>query len=150
MNRKFVKPYDHIKMVRTKPSSHVEKEYRLVRDSHGNCSYVEVGERDVREYVQSFTAGCSLKSLIERTAFMPLRDKLAYLNQRPGVGADLTNMPSDGTEAHILISRVKKLVPDFGARLKAGESFETIVSSLISNQSAASAAPSESEVKSDG
>lgn len=110
----------------------VEKEFRLIRDSKGNCSYVEVGERNVRDYIASFANGCSLKSILDRCSLMPVRDKIAYMNQREdGLGADLSNMPKDGTEAQIMIQKVKNLCPDYAERLKNGESFEKLVLELL-------------------
>lgn len=135
------------------PTQPVEKEFRLVRDSHGNCSYIEVGEKNVQDYIQSFTNGCSLKAILDRCSLLPTREKIAYLNQTDaGFSADLTHMPKDGTEAQILLSKVKKVCPDFASRLKNGESFEKILSEYVQpKQDPAPAVEKiESEVTSNG
>lgn len=119
-------------------SAHIEKQYRLKRDGNGNCIYLEAGERDVDEYINSFALGCSLRSLLERCSLMPTYDKIRYLNQtEDGVGADLTNIPKDGTEAFIMIKELKETHPDVFERFSKGESFDSIIKSMtnISNES---------------
>lgn len=149
------KPYDPV-VIRPAPrGDEVEKEYRLVRDSHGNCEYIEVGEKNIREYIESFKNGCSLKSILDRCQLMPIRDKVAYLNQTDvGVSADMTNMPKDGTEAQIMIAKVKAACPDFCKRMKEGESFEKILAELINvpkaSESVSDSKPVESEVNTNG
>lgn len=132
-----------------KESNGKEKQYRLTRDLKQNAIYTEVGELDVNEYVNSFEAGCSLQSILERVALLPARDKIAYLQQsNGGVSADLTSIPKDGTAAFILLNRVRDEHPDIYARFAAGESFETILKSILPNEEAAPAseAGAESEV----
>lgn len=127
----------------------VEKEYRVVRDSHFNAEYVEVGEKDIQEYINSFQNGCSLKSILDRCAMMPIHDKVRYLQQTDqGFSADLTSMPKDGTEAQIMIQRVKAVCPNFAQRMRDGESFEKILLDFIpkSEEAPAPAQTNESEV----
>lgn len=136
-NGSFVvrKPYDPVESASSEVGEVVEKEFRLVRDSKGNCSYVEVGERNISDYIASFANGCSLKSILDRCSLMPARDKIAYMNQREdGLGADLSSMPKDGTEAQIMIQKVKNLCPDYAERLKNGESFESLINDLLPNK----------------
>lgn len=128
----FRRMYDPVKAVPSPVGEVIEKEYRLIRDSSGNCSYVEVGEKNVSDYIQSFSSGCSLKAILDRCQLMPVRDKIAYLQQtESGLSADLTHMPKDGTEAYILISKLKNVCPDFATRLRNGESFEKILSDYV-------------------
>lgn len=132
------KPYDPVETVPSEVGEVVEKEFRLVRDSNGNCSYIEVGERNISDYIASFANGCSLKSILDRCSLMPARDKIAYMNQREdGLGADLSAMPKDGTEAQIMIRKVKNLCPDYAERLRNGESFESLINQLLPHQEAA-------------
>lgn len=106
----------------------VEKEYRKITDSNFNAEYVEVGERNISEYINSFKNGCSLKAILDRCNLMPVHDKVRYLQQSPdGFSADMSQMPKDGTEARIMIQRLKAVCPDFAQRMRAGESFEKIL-----------------------
>lgn len=131
-----LKPYDPVEVSAVPFGEDEEKEYRLVRDSHGNCEYVEIGKKNISEYVESFKNGCSLKAILDRCSLMPIRDKIGYLNQtEQGVSADMSMMPKDGTEAQIMIQRVKQYCPDFAKRLKNGETFEKLLLELLPNGS---------------
>lgn len=125
-------PFDSVVVVAPSVGDVDQKEFRLIRDSSGNCSYVECGSHNISEYVESFKNGCSLKAILDRCQLMPVRDKIAYLNQTDnGLSADLTCMPKDGTEAQIMLQRVKNLCPDFARRIRDGESFEKLVLELL-------------------
>lgn len=131
---KVRKPFDPVEVVPQEVGELVEKEYRLIRDSHMNCEYIEIGERNVRDYIESFKNGCSLKAILDRCSLMPTREKVAYVNQTEnGLSADLSSMPTDGTAAQILIMKLKKRFPDFAQRIKNGESFESLVAQAIPN-----------------
>lgn len=146
----FIGPYDPVEIPSCVAGDTVEKEYRLIRDSHGNCEYVEVGEKNVQEYINSFKNGCSLKAILDRCQLLPVHDKIAYLQQREqGYSADLSNLPKDGTEAQIMISKVKSLCPDFAKRMKDGETFEKILSELLP-KAPEPVTNNESEVNSNG
>lgn len=135
--KKVFRPYDPVVSVAPPFGDVEEKEFRLIRDSSGNCEYVELeGARNISDYVESFKNGCSLKAILDRCQMMPVRDKIAYLNQTEnGLSADLSCMPKDGTEAQIMIQRVKNLCPDFAKRLREGESFEKILLEYLPNGS---------------
>lgn len=126
------KPYDPVVRCPAVPGSAVEDEIRLKRDADGNCVYTKVGEKNVKEYISSFAAGCSLQSMLDRCNLMPVSEKIAYFNQtEDGFSADLTHMPTDGTAAQIMLSKVKAKYPDFAQRLKNGESFEKILEDIF-------------------
>jgi hypothetical protein len=111
---------------------HKEKKYHLTRDENYNSIYTEYDEVDIDEYVGSFEAGCSLKSILERCNLLPVYDKVRYLQQTSdGVSADLTSMPKDGTEAFIMLNKVKESHPDVYARFAAGEPFDSILKSIM-------------------
>lgn len=129
------KPYDPVVRCPAVPGSSVEDQIRLKRDADGNCVYTKVGEKDVKEYISSFAAGCSLQSMLDRCNLMPVQEKIAYLNQtEDGVSADLTHMPTDGTAAHIMLSKLKAKYPDFAQRLKDGESFDKILEEIFPSE----------------
>ena len=128
------RPYDDVCLTVHPFGESEEMDYRLVRDSHGNCEYVEIGKRNISDYVESFKNGCSLKAILDRCQLMPVRDKIAYLNQtEQSMSADLSCMPKDGTEAQIMIQKVKAICPDFAKRLRNGESFEKLIVELLPN-----------------
>ncbi len=134
----FVKPrVRSFTVVLTDPDTVVrtpvlEDEIRLKRDENMNCIYVKVGEKDVNEYINSFENGCSLKSILSRCQLMPIHDKVRYLQQTEvGVSADLTNIPKDATEAFIMLRDLKDKHPDLIDRFSKGESFDSIVKSLL-------------------
>ncbi len=148
--KKVLKPYDPV-VVKAPPFGEEEEvEYRLIRDSNGNCEYVEIGKRNISEYVESFKNGCSLKAILDRCQLMPVRDKIAYLNQiENGLSADLSSMPKDGTEAQIMIQKVKQLCPDFAKRLRDGESFEKLLLELLPNGSKSDSGAAENKLESE-
>ena len=137
-NPTFVKPrVRSFAVVFTDPDSVVrtpviEEVIRLKRDDHMNCIYFKDGEKDVNEYINSFANGCSLKSILSRCQLMPIHDKVRYLQQTEvGVSADLTNIPNDATEAFIMLRDLKEKHPDLIDRFSKGESFDSIVKSLL-------------------
>lgn len=121
------KPFDPVEIPTAKRGEVIEPEYRLKRDDNMNCHYVKVGERNVVEYIQSFKNGTALSSILERIKFMPLHEKVAQLTQQQTLSADLSNMPTDGTEAFILFQKEAKKHPEFFKRFQAGESFDSLV-----------------------
>lgn len=109
-----------------------ETQYRLKRDENDNAVYVAVGELDVCEFINSFKNGCSLASLLERTQFMPVREKVGYLQQtEDGFSADMSAMPKDGTEAFIAVSELCGKYPKLVERVKNGESFDTVIKDIF-------------------
>lgn len=137
--------------------SPVQEQYRLTRDSHYNSIYEKVGSIDLREYINSFKTGCSLKSIIDRCQLLPVHDKIRYLQQREdGLSADLSKMPSDGFEARLMLQELRTKHPDIYARSANGESLDAILKSFVSDpadgrsKSDAIVINSESEVNSNG
>ena len=135
--------------------SAVQEQFRLTRDSHYNSVYEKVGEIDLRQYINSFKTGCSLKSIIDRCQLLPIHDKIRYLQQREdGFSADLSKMPSDGFEARLMLQELKNKHPDIYSRSAQGESLDAIIKSLSSDpadgssNSAEKVNNSESEVNS--
>lgn len=110
----------------------IQKQYRLTRDENDNCIYKECGEVNLKEFINSFEAGCTLKSILERCSLLPIYDKVRYLQQSAdGVSADMTSIPKDGTEAFIMLNKIKESHPEIYNRFSAGESFESIIKSLM-------------------
>lgn len=137
LNEPFVvrRPYDPVIVLPAPVGDLVEGEYRKEIDSHFNAVYKLFGEKNVQEYINSFKNGCSLKSILDRCSLMPVHDKVRYLNQtEDGFSADMSNMPKDGTEAQIMIQRVKSVCPDFAQRMRNGESFEKILIDYLPKQ----------------
>lgn len=127
------KSFDPVVVKAHRRSEDVEGEYRLKRDINGTVSYVKIGERSVSEYVNSFAKGCSLRSILERCALMPLRDKVVMLNQtEQGIEVDLTGVPKDLTEAFINAQNLAKDNPEISKRLRSGESMNDIVKDIVS------------------
>lgn len=103
----------------------VETSYRLSRDGNGNSIYTSVGEQNIKEYINSFKNGCSLQAMLERIQYMPVHEKIAYMNQtEDGYSADLTYMPSDGTEAFIMLEKLKREHPDLVKSINEGATFD--------------------------
>lgn len=134
----FVKPrFRSFTVVLTDPDTVVnipviEEVIQLKRDEKMNCVYFKVGEKDVNEYINSFETGCSLKSILARCQLMPIHDKVRYLQQTDvGVSADLSHLPQDATEAFIMLRDLKEKHPDLIDRFSKGESFDSIVKSLL-------------------
>lgn len=117
--------------------SPVEPVYRKKYDQNGNAYFVELDKPlNVNEYVESFKNGCSLISLLQRCELMPVHDKVSYLQQREcGVSADITNMPTDGTSAFIMLQQFKKDYPDIYQRVNKGESLDSILASFAKKPS---------------
>lgn len=147
---------DHFSPVDVESAIHphgddIEKQYRLKRDENMNAIYVEVpgGDVDLNEYINSFKNGCSLKAILDRCSLMPAREKIAYLQQtEQGYSADMSAMPKDGTEAQIMLAKLKAEHPDIVERIKKGETFDKILADMISSSSADgsdSAAPAENK-----
>ena len=110
----------------------VLKRYRLKRDEHENSIYVEAGEENIQEYVNSFANGCSLNVMLDRIRLMPVHDKISYLQQtEQGVSADITNLPTDGTEAQIMLMKLKQEHPEIVERMRNGETFDKVLSDLM-------------------
>lgn len=126
------RPYDPIVCDPHPHGEDVEGEYRLSRDEKGNCVYTKVGERDISEYIGSFKNGCALSSILDRISLMPVNDKVRYLQQgTDGVGADLSNMPTDGTEAFIMVKKLGRQYPQIFERVANGESLDTVLNDIF-------------------
>lgn len=119
-------------------------DFRKRYDEKGNSIYVRVGDIDIPEFVNSFAAGASLQCMLERYKLLPPRELLACINNQQGISADLSDLPSDFTEAVIRANDFAISHPELSARVRAGESFENIVKSILESKL------KESEVSSDG
>lgn len=121
-------------------------------DSNGNAFFESHGKIDIIEYINSFDVGCTLEALLSRCALLPLNNKIQMVNQNPdGVSADLSNMPTDGTSAFLMLNDLKKNYPHIIERFSRGESFNDIINSLVStNDTNSSINSKESEVESNG
>ena len=143
---KVRKPYDPVVCDPHPHGDEIESEYRLSRDANGNCNYTKVGERDVSEYIGSFKNGCALSSILDRISLMPVNDKIRYLQQvENGVGADLSSMPKDGTEAFILVKKLGAKYPNIFERVAKGESLDAVLNDIFK----LSAEPVQTSEKSD-
>lgn len=126
------KPYDPVVIDPTPAGDVVEAEFRLVRDEKGNCIYKKVGERNIDEYIGSFKNGCALSSILERINLMPVHDKVSYLQQTDGgFSADLSTMPTDGTEAFIMVKKLGAQYPQIFERVAKGESLDAVLSDIF-------------------
>lgn len=127
-----------------------ESVYRKKYDQNGNAYYVELDKpMQVNEYIESFKNGCSLISLLQRCELMPVHDKVSYLQQREsGVSADISNMPTDGTSAFIMLQQFKKDYPDIYQRVNKGESLDSILASFAKKPS--DTKPAEKSVEKEG
>lgn len=148
---KIKKPYDPV-VCRVAPhGDDVEIQYQLSRDANGNSIYTEKGKRDIRSYVASFEAGASLQAMLDRCSLMPVQERIAYLQQnQDGFSVDLTSMPKDGTEAQIMLAKINAVCPDFGARLRKGESFESLLAEYFPNKAETAKSEPEKEVTDNG
>lgn len=128
MIRKFLDPV----VVTPHPVSKVvEEKYILKRDVNGTVTYKKTTDVDINQYVNSFRNGCELSSILTRCALMPIRDKIAYLNQvNSGYEADLSAIPTDLTDAIVRANELKQSNPEIFNRLNAGESITDIINSL--------------------
>lgn len=112
-------------------SNGVEEKFILKRDVNGTVTYKKTAEVDVNQYINSFRNGCELSSILARCALMPIRDKIAYLNQTDsGFEVDMTAVPKDLTEAILKANELKQSNPEIFLRLNAGESITDIINSL--------------------
>lgn len=142
---------DHFSPVDVESAIHphgddIEKQFRLKRDEHLNAIYEEVpgGDVDINQYINSFKNGCSLKAILDRCSLMPAREKIAYLQQTDqGYSADMSAMPKDGTEAQIMLAKLKAEHPEIVERIKNGESFDKILADMIPSAAPAESAPYE-------
>lgn len=137
------KPYDPTVVNAAPVGSVVEDDIRLSRDEKGNCIYRKVGEVNVSEYVESFKNGCTLSAILDRIKCMPLRDKVAYLQQTEnGVSADMTHMPTDGSDAFLMLQKYAKEYPEVFERISKGEDYAKVFASVFGKT-----ANSEKEIK---
>lgn len=140
-------PYERRVFEGKKPGVVVEDVYRLKRDENMNSIYVKVGEENITEYINSFANGCSLKAILDRIQLMPVHDKIRYLNQtEEGLSADMTAMPTDGTEAQIMLMKLKREHPEIVQRMNAGETFEKVITDLFGKKDEAQTLPTENNV----
>lgn len=131
------KQFDPVRVFAHPISECEEHDFRLTRDNNCNCHYTDIGSRNIDEYVESFKNGCSLQSLLARCNLMPAKDKISYLQQNAGgVGADLTKLPKDLTEAFIQYGNIARENPELLKRLSAGESMDSIIKSILAADSA--------------
>lgn len=123
-----IRPYDRRVMPVAEVGSDIEQRYRKRYDINGNAEFIPVEEFNVREFINSFRTGCSLRAILERTQLLPTREKIGYLQQsEDGFSADMTEIPKDGTEAFIALRDLAMNHPDIVSRMNAGESFESII-----------------------
>ena len=126
------RPYDPVVCDPHPHGDVVEDEFRLSRDEKGNCIYTKVGDRDISEYIGSFKNGCALSAILDRISLMPVNDKIRYLQQETdGVGADLSSMPKDGTEAFIMVKTLGRQYPQIFERVAKGESLDTVLNDIF-------------------
>lgn len=125
--RKVSKPFDPVEVVGHSHGRDLQDDIRLERDRKGNCLYEKVGEFNISEYVQSFKTGCALSAILDRISFLPTREKVNYLQQEEGFSADLTNFPTNGSDAWLLMRDISKRYPDVVDRVRGGESLDTIL-----------------------
>lgn len=144
------KPYDPV-VCDPKPAGDIiEPVYRLRRDENGNCIYVKVGEKNIDEYIASFKNGCALSSILDRINLMPVNDKIRYLQQTDaGFSADMSNMPTDGTEAFIMVQKLGRQYPQIFERVAKGETLDTVLSDIFKPKAVESTAPAEPTPKGD-
>lgn len=129
------KKYDRITVVCHPHGDDEEEQFRLKRDENYNSVYQKLPEKkNIRDYVNSFRTGCSLKAILDRCNLMPVHDKINYVNQTPdGFSADLSAMPKDGVEAQMMLIKLKTDHPDIVERFSCGESFDSILKSFGSD-----------------
>lgn len=128
------KSFDSVVVIPHKKSVVIEKEFRLSRDVNGTVIYRSVGEKDVNQYINSFKDGCSLESLLMRCSLMTPRDKFISCQQcEDGQSVDLSNYPTDLTDALIKCRELANTNPELFKRISSGESINSIVKSLYSD-----------------
>lgn len=124
-----------VRLVAPDPGQIEEDIYRLSRDEHNNCIYKCAGKQNVNEYVNSFKNSCSLQAILNRIQFMPVNEKIQYLNQTdPGAGADLSIFPSDPNELYLLMKKYEKVLPAISSELNAGKSLDSIIKSIFTKK----------------
>lgn len=121
------KPFDSVVVVAHTHGCDLQDDIRLERDRKGNCLYKKVGEFNISEYVQSFKTGCALSAILDRITFLPTKEKVGYLQQQEGFSANLTNFPTDASEAWLMMRDVFQRYPEVVKRVHAGESLDTIL-----------------------
>lgn len=125
----------------------VEDVFRLTRDEKGNRIYTKVGEKNVREYIESFKNGCALSAILSRISLMPTRDKVSYLQQNEGVSADMSAMPTDGTAAFIQLQKYANEYPQVFERIAKGEDISTILADVFKQDAEPPKTPEPTEPK---
>lgn len=126
------KCFDPVEVRNAPHCSDVEEVFELKRDEHCNKVYRKRAEKNVREYIQSFAKGCSLKSMLERCALMPPDQKYLYMQVNScGVSMDLSAMPKDLTSAFELLKNTDKAFPGLMKRVQDGESLEDVLKSFV-------------------
>lgn len=145
------KPYDKVLIPTAVIGSQEETRYRLRRDEHDNAIYTPYETVDICEYINSFRTGASLRSVLERCNLLPLHDKVRMLQQtEDGFSADMSKMPKDGTEAFIAVRELRTKYPDIVEKMKNGESFDSVISSIFGKGAANEKAdPAPQTVKND-
>ena len=133
----IIGPFDRVVIKPHNVGNSIEEKYHLERDRNGNSIYIKYDELDVRSFIQSFTAGCSLRDLLERCSLMPSYETLRHVNQvDDGISMDLSVLPKDATEAFIMLKKVSKDFPDVLDRVSKGETLESVFKSFATeNQS---------------
>ena len=119
-------------------------------DPDGNTTFVVVGTRNIDEFIKSFENGCSLKSILDRCSLMPVEDKIHYLNQVAGVGADLSDMPTDRTGAFLKLQNAYTENPEVFRLIQNGSTFNEAIKAVFYSDPVVPANENESEVSSNG
>lgn len=126
------RPLDRFIMPTANVGEVEEVHYRLKRDEHDNAIYTPVETVNVPEYINSFRSGASLRCVLERCNLLPVHDKVRMLQQtEDGFSADMSEMPKDGTEAFIAVRELRTRYPDIVEKMKNGESFDSVISSIF-------------------
>lgn len=128
------KCFDPVEVRNAPHCNEVEDVFVLMRDANCNKIYRKSAEKKVREYIQSFEKGCSLKSMLERCALMPSDQKFLYMQvNTSGVSMDMSAMPKDLTSAFELLKSTDKAFPGLLSRVQAGESLDAVLKSFAAN-----------------
>lgn len=115
------------------------KEYK-----NGHTVYTKYGERNLREFVNSFRDGCSLKAILERNSLCAPHAMIQSVqNVQPGVSADISGMPKDGTAAYMMLANINQSYPGLLKDIHAGVSVDNVVKKYFANDTNSS---EESEV----
>ena len=144
------KSFDPVVPIAHKKSNIVLPEIRKKLDESGNSVYVKVGEVNIKEYVNSYAAGCSLKSMLERCSLMPINTVVQTVNTAQPTGSgDLVGMPTDYTEAVVNTMDLIQNNPAIAKAVASGFDFKTIMS-LAFPLETNNKTPNESEVSLNG